>query len=61
MLRHVGASDYLLRVVSPDLAAYEEFLRTKLTRMPGVRGVESAFALKRVVYRTNLPLRRLRA
>ena len=53
-----GASDYLLRVVTPDLAAYEELLRTKLTRMPGVHGVESAFALKRVVYRTNLPLRR---
>ena len=53
-----GASDYLLRVVTPDLASYEELLRTKLTRMPGVRGVESAFALKRVVYRTNLPLRR---
>ncbi len=53
-----GASDYLLRVVTPDLAAFEEFLRTRLTRMPGVRGVESAFALKRVVYRTNLPLRR---
>lgn len=55
-----GASDYLLRVVTPDLATYEEFLRTRLTRMPGVRGVESAFALKRVVYRTNLPLRRAR-
>jgi Lrp/AsnC family leucine-responsive transcriptional regulator len=53
-----GASDYLLRVVAPDLGAYEEFLRTQLTRIPGVRGVESAFALKRVVYRTNLPLRR---
>ena len=53
-----GASDYLLRVVAPDLVAYEEFLRTRLTRIPGVRGVESAFALKRVVYRTNLPLRR---
>ncbi len=52
-----GASDYLLRVVTPDLAAYEELLRTKLTRMPGVHGVESAFALKRVVYRTNLPLK----
>ena len=51
-----GASDYLLRVVAPDLGAYEEFLRTRLTRIPGVRGVESAFALKRVVYRTNLPL-----
>ena len=53
-----GASDYLLRVVAPDLGAYETFLRTKLARIPGVRGVESAFALKRVVYRTNLPLRR---
>ena len=53
-----GASDYLLRVVAPDLGAYEEFLRTKLTRIPGVRGVESAFALKRVAYRTNLPLKR---
>jgi Lrp/AsnC family leucine-responsive transcriptional regulator len=53
-----GASDYLLRVVAPDLGAYEEFLRTRLTRIPGVRGVESAFALKHVVYRTNLPLRR---
>ena len=51
-----GASDYLLRVVAPDLNAFEEFLRTKLTRIPGVRGVESAFALKRVTYRTSLPL-----
>ncbi len=55
-----GASDYLLRVVAPDLGAYEEFLRTRLTRIAGVRGVESAFALKRVAYRTNLPLRRAR-
>ncbi len=55
-----GASDYLLRVVAPDLGAYEEFLRTRLTRMPGVSGVQSAFALKRVAYRTNLPLRRKR-
>ena len=52
-----GSSDFLLRVVAADLGAYEEFLRTRLTRMPGVRGVRSAFALKRVIYRTNLPLR----
>ena len=31
-----GTSDYLLRVVTADLGAYEAFLRTKLTRMPGV-------------------------
>ena len=53
-----GSSDYLLRVVATDLGAYEEFLRTRLTRLPGVRGVRSAFALKRVIYRTNLPLKR---
>ena len=55
-----GASDYLLRVVAADLGTYEEFLRTRLTRLPGVRGVRSAFALKRVIYRTNLPLKRKR-
>lgn len=53
-----GASDYLLRIVTTDLHSYEEFLRTRLTRIPAVRGVRSAFALKRVIYRTNLPLRR---
>jgi Lrp/AsnC family leucine-responsive transcriptional regulator len=52
-----GASDYLLRVVSPDLQSYEAFLRG-ITRLPSVRGVRSAFALKRVIYRTNLPLPR---
>jgi len=51
-----GVHDYLLRVVAADLASFEEFLRTRLTRVPGVRTMESAFALKRVVYRTNLPL-----
>ena len=51
-----GTSDFLLRVVTADLGDYETFLRTRLTRMQGVRTVRSAFALKRVVYRTNLPL-----
>lgn len=53
-----GASDYLLRVVAADMGSYEEFLRSRLTRIAAVRGVRSAFALKRVMYRTNLPLRR---
>ncbi len=52
-----GAADYLLRVVAPDLASYEAFLRGRLTHIPGVQSIESAMALKRVVYRTNLPLR----
>lgn len=53
-----GAADYLLRVVARDVHSFEQFLRTRLTRMSGVRGVRSAFALKRVIYRTDLPLRR---
>jgi Lrp/AsnC family leucine-responsive transcriptional regulator len=51
-----GTSDFLLRVVAADLQSYEAFLRTRLTRIPSVRSIRSAFALKRVIYRTNLPL-----
>jgi DNA-binding Lrp family transcriptional regulator len=52
-----GASDYLVRVVAADVASYEAFLRGRLTRIPGVKSFESSLALKRVVYRTHLPLR----
>jgi len=57
MYEMTGASDYLLRVVAADVASYEAFLRGRLTHIPGVQSFESALALKRVVYRTNLPLR----
>jgi Lrp/AsnC family leucine-responsive transcriptional regulator len=53
-----GTGDYLLRVVAADLTAYEVFLRSRLTRLPAVRSVNSGFALKRLAYRTNLPLKR---
>ena len=52
-----GARDYLMRIVAPDLTAFEAFLRGVVMRIPGVQSVETAMALKRVVYRTNLPLR----
>lgn len=53
-----GAADFLLRVVAADVASYEAFLRGRLTKIPGVKSFESSLALKRVVYRTNLPLGR---
>jgi Lrp/AsnC family leucine-responsive transcriptional regulator len=52
-----GARDYLIRVVARDLTTFEHFLRSVLMRIPGVQSTETAMALKRVVYRTNLPLR----
>lgn len=51
-----GDSDYLLRVVVADLAAYERFLMDHLTRLNGVASIKSSFALKQVKYRTALPL-----
>ena len=51
-----GDADYLLRVVTADLAAYERFLMDKLTRVAGVASIKSSFSLKQIVYRTALPV-----
>ena len=51
-----GDADYLLRVVTVDLASYERFLVNHLTRIPGVSSIKSSFSLKQVSYRTALPL-----
>ena len=51
-----GDADYLLRVVVADIEAYETFLKEHLTRVPGVAGIKSSFALNQVKYRTALPL-----
>ena len=51
-----GDADYLVRVVVTDVAAYERFLKDVLTRVPGVAGIKSSFALKQVKYSTVLPL-----
>lgn len=50
------SSDYLLRVVVPDMQYYEKFLLGKLTRIPGVTGVHSSFELRRIIQTTALPL-----
>tara|TARA_R110002124_G_scaffold38253_5_gene121512 strand:+ start:11253 stop:11726 length:474 start_codon:yes stop_codon:yes gene_type:complete len=51
-----GDADYLLRVVTADLSAYERFLMDRLTRVTGVAAIKSSFSLKQVVYRTALPV-----
>lgn len=56
-----GESDYLLRVVVPDLAAFERFLMDHLTRIPGVSNIQSSFALHQVKYSTALPIDHLPA
>ncbi len=51
-----GPRDYLLRVVVADLAAYERFLKQKLTRLDGIGSIESSFALEQVKYTNVLPV-----
>jgi Lrp/AsnC family leucine-responsive transcriptional regulator len=51
-----GHRDYLLRVVVADLAAYEQFLKKKLTRIEGVASIESSFALDQIKYSIALPV-----
>lgn len=51
-----GPSDFLLRVVVKDVAAYEQFQRDFLSRIDSVSSTNSSFALKQVKYYTELPL-----
>jgi Lrp/AsnC family leucine-responsive transcriptional regulator len=51
-----GDADYLLRVIVPNVAAYEQLLKETLTRIDGVASIRSSFALRKVKYSTALPL-----
>ena len=50
-----GTRDYLLRVVCDGLKSYERFTREQLARLPGIRSIESSFALGQVKKRVTLP------
>ena len=43
-----GNRDYLLRVVTGDMAEFEQFLVGKLTKLPPVAEIESSIPLRRV-------------
>lgn len=50
-------ADYQLKVIVRDMEHYQDLLLRRITRIEGVSGVHSSFVLRRVVERTNLPLR----
>ena len=43
-----GQSDYLLRVEVADMADYERIHKSQLSRLPGVAGIRSNFAIRMV-------------
>lgn len=52
-----GAFDYMLRIVAPDIAGLERFVVGKLSKMDGVKDINTSIALRRVHYKTTLPVR----
>ena len=55
-----GDHDYMLKVVAPDMAAYQEFLSEYLLKIGVVRTVNTSFVLKRQKSTTALPLEQVR-
>src|SRR3954453_15207734 len=53
--RMSGDVDYLLRVVVPDIGAYDAFYKKLIARIE-ISKVSSAFAMEQIKYTTALPL-----
>lgn len=51
-----GDADYILRVICRNNDDYKK-IHSRLTNLPGVRRVNSSFALRTVVKKTALPIR----
>ena len=57
--RMSGDVDYLMRVVVPDIEAYDGVYK-RLIQVPGLADVSSAFAMEQIKYTTQLPLKYIR-
>lgn len=53
--RMAGESDYLLRVVVPDIPAFDKFYK-RLVQSTGLADVSSSFAMEQIKFTTALPL-----
>ncbi len=53
--RMSGDVDYLLRVVVPDIAAYDAFYKRMIARIE-IRDVSSSFAMEQIKFTTEMPL-----
>lgn len=51
-----GAADYILRIVTPDLASFSEFMNKRLLRLSGVTNIRSNITLHKVKQTHVLPL-----
>jgi Lrp/AsnC family transcriptional regulator len=54
--RMAGDVDYLLRLLVPDMTAYDAFYRRLVAEVPNLRNVTGRFAMERVRATTAVPL-----
>lgn len=52
----LGNFDYLLRIVTEDIKAYEQFFFEKLSQLPGIQEVNSSIVLSETKHTSVLPL-----
>lgn len=50
-----GSTDYIMRIVARDIAEYEHFLMTRLTKIECISKVESFLSMRKVKHSTMLP------
>ncbi|EFL90437.1 Lrp/AsnC family transcriptional regulator [Ahrensia sp. R2A130] len=60
LYRMSGDIDYLMRVVVPDIAAYDRFYQNLISKID-ITDVSSSFAMEQMKYTTKLPLENLLA
>ncbi len=56
-----GAYDFILKVVARDLASYQEFIHSRVSKIEGVEDVVSTMTLKELKSTSRLPLAPSRA
>lgn len=54
--RMAGEWDYLLRVVTQDISAFDRFYKKLISGVEGLSDVSSSFAMEEIKYTTQLPL-----
>ena len=52
----LGNVDFLLRIVTADIKAYEQFFFEKLSQLPGIQEVTSSMVLSDIKHTTVLPI-----
>lgn len=52
----MGTTDFMLRIVTEDIDAYERFFFDRLSKLPGVQEINSTVALSEIKSTTELPL-----